>query len=98
MMTVTWLLTVIVTLLMAPETLTVTRVTLVQQQACTQAPDTARVVCRCPGELGAAQEPAYLGVRMQGFLIRPQDNQEVSGVLSSSKSCKVDVYLQSWNN
>ena len=62
---------VVVTLFLAEETMLVSRVTLVQQQACSQAPDTAQVVCRCPGE-PAGQDPAYLGVRMQGFLTKSQ--------------------------
>ena len=85
MMTVTRLLTILMTILLAPpETMerapvtppVMSRMTLLQQQACSQ--DSARVVCRCPGELDT-QGPSYLGVRMQGFLInniniRSQDN------------------------
>ena len=84
-MTVTRLLTIMMTILLAPprtmERTPVTppvmsRMTLLQQQACSQ--DSARVLCRCPGELDT-QGPSYLGVRMQGFLInniniRSQDN------------------------
>ena len=85
MMTVTRLLTIMMTILLAPpETMerapvtppVMSRMTLLQQQACYQ--DSARVLCRCPGELDT-QGPSYLGVRMQGFLInniniRSQDN------------------------
>ena len=79
MMTVTRLLTIMMTILLAPETMerapvtppVMSRMTLLQQQACFQ--DRARVVCRCQGE-PETQGPSYLGVRMQGFLINNNNN------------------------
>ena len=104
MMTVTRLLTIMMTILLAPtetmERAPVTppvmyRMTLLQQQACSQ--DSARVLGRCPGELDT-QGPSYLGVRMQGFLIKPLDPQaksEVSGAaLSEPQSCIVDIFAK----
>ena len=58
----------------------VARVTLLQQQVCSQetsrgpgagrgrGPGAGEVVCRCQGPRGE-QAPAYLGVRLQGFLL-----------------------------
>ena len=95
------------TILLAPETMErssmnspMSRVTLVQQQACSRAPDTGdtvTMVCRCPGEMGDTQAPAYLGVRMQGFLIRPQAKSEVSSSMQRYQSRKPAylMYLQS---
>ena len=98
---VTRLLTqaVMMTILLAPETMErasvtsspMSRVTLVQQQACARAPDTGgpvTTVCRCPGERDS-QGPAYLGVRMQGFLLGPQTSSEVRRSLVMFKSCKI---------
>ena len=105
MMTVTRLLTIMMTILLAPETMErapvttspmMSRMTLIQQQACSQ--DMARVVCRCPGEL-ETQGPSYLGVRMQGFLIRPQAKLEVSSVQHyQSRKAAYLIHLQSRNN
>ena len=106
MVTVTRLLTsLMLAILLAPETMErssvtspMSRVTLVQQQACSRAPDTGglvTMVCRCPGEMGDTQVPAYLGVRMQGFLIRPQAKLEVSSAaLSEPQSCIVDIFAK----
>ena len=109
MVTVTRLLTsLMLAILLAPETMErssvtspMSRVTLVQQQACSRAPDTGpmvTIVCRCPGEMGDTQAPAYLGVRMQGFLIKPLDPQaksEVRGAaLSEPQSCIVDIFAK----
>lgn len=52
------------------------RVTLVQQQVCHQERD--QVICRCYQEQDTlTQMPAYLGIRMQGFLMH-SNNLEVS--------------------
>ena len=110
MVTVTKFLTsVMLTILLAPETMErssvtspMSRVTLIQQQACSRAPDTGdtvTMVCRCPGEMGDTQAPAYLGVRMQGFLIRPQAKPEVNSMQRyQSRKASYLIYLQSRNN
>ena len=52
------------------------RVTLVQQQVCHKERD--KVICRCYQEQESpTQMPAYLGIRMQGFLMH-SGNLEVS--------------------
>ena len=48
------------------------RVTLVQQQACNYVSATKEVICKCRDE----DTRAYLGVRMQGFVMK--SGQEVS--------------------
>ena len=107
MITVTKFLTsLMLAILLAPETMErssvtspMSRVTLVQQQACSRAPDTGdtvTMVCRCPGEMEDTQAPAYLGVRMQGFLIRPQAKSEVSSMQRyQSRKAAYLMYLQS---
>lgn len=106
-MSVTRLLTqaVMMTLLLAPETMErspvttgpMSRVTLVQQQACTRAPDTGgpvTTVCSCPGERDT-QGPAYLGVRMQGFLLGPQTSSKVrSFVMFKSRKTVFDMFAK----
>ena len=61
-------------------TTTNTRITLLQQQVCRQEMSVVR--CQCDQWTGAvtggdqvAQVPAYLGIRMQGFLVHTQNNQ-----------------------
>ena len=98
MMTVTRLLTIMMTILLAPETMErapvttspmMSRMTLIQQQACSQ--DMARVVCRCPGEL-ETQGPSYLGVRMQGFLINNNNNNKNNNnIRNQDTSVKAEV-------
>ena len=105
MVTLTRLLTqaVMMTLLLAPETMErapvtsgpMSRVTLVQQQACTRAPDTGgpvTTVCRCPGERNT-QGPAYLGVRMQGFLLAPHTSSEVR-IMFKSREIAFDIFAK----
>ena len=99
MMTVTRLLTIMMTILLAPETMErapvttspMSRMTLIQQQACSQ--DMARVVCRCPGEL-ETQGPSYLGVRMQGFLINNNNNNNNIRNQDTSVKAEVNMHAQ----
>ena len=56
---------------------TQSRMTLTQQQVCVQEVD--MVTCRCGDKMKPVEKvmPAYLGIRMQGFLRQSEDKNKV---------------------